>query len=107
MGALGIPYGRLDRFDATLDLEEPEILFYEPEKDGRLELVGGEVVIPIQLRAGPDKSSSIARDVVAGGLPASRVSPFCGPESPPRPDPEISDPDILVAPIAGNIASGA
>lgn len=47
-GAIGIPYARLDRFDATIDLSEPEILFYEPQPDGRLRLVGGEPVVPIE-----------------------------------------------------------
>lgn len=46
-GAIGIPYARLDRFDATIDLSEPEILFYEPQSDGTLKLVGGEPVVPI------------------------------------------------------------
>lgn len=46
-GAIGIPYARLDRFDATIDLSEPEILFYEPQRDGTLKLVGGEPVVPI------------------------------------------------------------
>lgn len=48
-GGLGIPYARLDRFDAVIDLSEPEILFYEPQADGRLRLVGGEPVTPIEL----------------------------------------------------------
>ncbi|MFW6084256.1 MAG: hypothetical protein ACODAA_03495 [Gemmatimonadota bacterium] len=48
-GGLGIPYARLDRFDTTIDLSEPEILFYEPQKNGRLRLVGGEPVVPIAL----------------------------------------------------------
>lgn len=46
-GAIGIPYARLDRFDATVDLSEPEILFYEPRPNGELVLVGGEPVVPI------------------------------------------------------------
>lgn len=48
-GALGIPYAKLDRFDETINLAEPEILFYEPQKNGPLRLVGGEPVIPIDL----------------------------------------------------------
>lgn len=48
-GGLGIPYGKLDRFDANVDLSEPEILFYEPQKNGSLRLVGAEPVIPIAL----------------------------------------------------------
>lgn len=48
-GAIGIPYAKLGRFDETINLEEPEILFYEPQEDGKLRLVGGEPVIPIDL----------------------------------------------------------
>lgn len=48
-GGLGIPYARLDRFDTTIDLSEPEILFYEPQDNGRLRLVGAEPVVPIAL----------------------------------------------------------
>lgn len=51
-GAIGIPYAKLDRLDANIDLSEPEILFYEPRPDGRLTLVGGEPVVPIE--AWPD-----------------------------------------------------
>lgn len=47
-GAIGIPYARLDRFDTNIDLSEPEILFYEPRKNGKLRLVGGEPVTPIE-----------------------------------------------------------
>lgn len=47
-GALGIPFVNLDRFDATIDLSEPEVLFYEPQQDGRLQLVGAEPVVPIE-----------------------------------------------------------
>lgn len=46
-GAIGIPYVKLDRFDTTIDLEKPEVLFYEPQKNGRLRLVGAEPVVPI------------------------------------------------------------
>lgn len=48
-GALGVVYAKPDRIDATIDLNEPEILFYEPQKNGELRLVGGEPVIPIEL----------------------------------------------------------
>lgn len=46
-GAIGIPFAKLDRFDANIDLSQPEILFYEPQADGSLRLVGGEPVVPI------------------------------------------------------------
>lgn len=48
-GGLGIPFAKLDRFDTTIDLSRPEILFYEPQMNGRLQLVGAEPVVPIVL----------------------------------------------------------
>ncbi len=48
-GGLGIPHLNLDRLDATIDLMNPEVLFYEPQKNGKLRLVGVETVVPIDL----------------------------------------------------------
>lgn len=47
-GAIGIPYVKLDRIDMIINLEEPEVLFYESQKNGRLRLVGAEPVVPIE-----------------------------------------------------------
>lgn len=46
-GALGIPFLYEDRLDTTIDIENPEVLFYEPQQNGDLELVGVEMVVPI------------------------------------------------------------
>lgn len=48
-GAVGIPLLNFDRLDATIDLAKPEVLFYEPRKNGKLRLVGAEPVVPIEL----------------------------------------------------------
>jgi hypothetical protein len=48
-GGLGIPFLNPDRLDAIIDPAEPEVLFYEPQKNGRLRLIGVELVIPINL----------------------------------------------------------
>lgn len=48
-GALGIPYVNEDRIDATIDLENPEVLFYEPQQNGDFQLIGVETVVPIEL----------------------------------------------------------
>lgn len=48
-GGLGIPFLNPDRLDAIIDPAEPEVLFYEPQKNGRLRLVGVETVVPIEL----------------------------------------------------------
>lgn len=61
-GALGIPFARLDRFDTIIDLERPEILFYEPQQDDDLELVGGEPVVPIEAWPDDDPPSLFGRE---------------------------------------------
>ncbi|MDX1673608.1 MAG: hypothetical protein R3314_02305 [Longimicrobiales bacterium] len=61
-GGLGIPFARLDRFDATIDLSEPEILFYEPQENGRLRLVGGEPVVPVDAWTGEAPPSLFGRE---------------------------------------------
>lgn len=48
-GAIGIPYVHPERLDTNIDLEQPEILFYEPQQNGELRLVGGEPAVPISL----------------------------------------------------------
>ncbi|SHF57449.1 hypothetical protein SAMN05443144_11069 [Fodinibius roseus] len=47
-GAIGIPYVNMDRLDTTIDLNKPEVLFYEPQQDGDLRLVGAEPVVPLE-----------------------------------------------------------
>lgn len=44
-GAMGVHYSKSDLFDATLDVEHPEVLVYEP-RNGRLHLVAAEYVTP-------------------------------------------------------------
>lgn len=61
-GALGIPYLNQDRLDATFDLAEPEVLFYEPQKNGRLRLVGAEPVVPIALWTGDEPPSLFGQE---------------------------------------------
>lgn len=61
-GAIGVPYAKLDRFDAEIDLSEPEILFYEPQEDGSLRLVGGEPVVPIDAWDGSEPPSLFGRE---------------------------------------------
>jgi hypothetical protein len=45
-GAMGVHFARLERFDRVLDIENPEVLVYEPKKSGRLELVAAEYIAP-------------------------------------------------------------
>lgn len=61
-GSLGIPYLNMDRLDATIDLAEPEVLFYEPQKNGRLRLIGSEPVVPIALWTEEDPPSLFGQE---------------------------------------------
>lgn len=45
-GGMGFHYGDLARFDAVVDPVAPELLLYEPQKNGRMRLVGVEWAIP-------------------------------------------------------------
>ncbi len=45
-GAMGVHYIQSDRFDGRLELSEPEALVFEPQADGRRELVAIEYIIP-------------------------------------------------------------
>jgi hypothetical protein len=48
--SLGIPFVHIGRLlDGELDPEEPEILFYEPQENGELRLVGVEMAVPAAL----------------------------------------------------------
>jgi hypothetical protein len=45
-GGMGFHYGNTDLFDGTASVDEPELLLYEPDKNGRLSLVAVEYIIP-------------------------------------------------------------
>jgi hypothetical protein len=46
-GAMGVHYANFALFDAVIDVENPEVLVYEP-KNGRLQLVAAEYVTPAE-----------------------------------------------------------
>jgi hypothetical protein len=45
-GGLGFHYGNTALIDGTARVEEPELLLYEPQQNGRLRLVAVEYIIP-------------------------------------------------------------
>lgn len=49
-GGMGFHYGNGSLIDATADALAPEVLLYEPQKNGRYRLVGVEFIIPYTLR---------------------------------------------------------
>lgn len=50
LGGMGFHYGKASAIDGTADPLEPEVLLYEPQKNGRLRLVAVEFVIPYSAR---------------------------------------------------------
>lgn len=48
LGAQGFHYGNPANIDAEANLLEPELLLYEPQKNGRLRLVGVEYIVPLE-----------------------------------------------------------
>ncbi|HVS61792.1 MAG TPA: hypothetical protein VHE82_13970 [Gemmatimonadaceae bacterium] len=45
-GGMGFHYGNTTLIDGSVRVNEPELLLYEPEKNGRLRLVAVEYIIP-------------------------------------------------------------
>jgi hypothetical protein len=45
-GGMGFHYGNVGLIDGTVAVDKPELLLYEPEKNGRLRLVAVEYIIP-------------------------------------------------------------
>jgi hypothetical protein len=45
-GGMGYHYGNPTLIDGTVDVLEPELLVYEPQKNGRLRLVAVEYIVP-------------------------------------------------------------
>lgn len=46
LGGMGFHYGNPGLIDGTVDALEPELLLYEPEKNGRLRFVAVEYIVP-------------------------------------------------------------
>ena len=69
---LGIVFVNPSRIDGVIDPARPEILYYEPQSDGDLKLMGGEVLLPG--RGLLDASDAFQPDVpVRGGYEWSRA----------------------------------
>jgi hypothetical protein len=46
LGGMGYHYGNPSLIDGTVDALQPELLLYEPQKNGRLRLVAVEYIVP-------------------------------------------------------------
>jgi hypothetical protein len=51
MGGMGVHYLNTALVDDTVVVTKPEIMIYEPQKDGSLKFVGVEYIIPFKIRA--------------------------------------------------------
>lgn len=51
LGGMGFHYGNVGLIDGTLEVNKPELLLYEPEKDGKLRFVAVEYVLPYTFRS--------------------------------------------------------
>jgi len=45
-GGMGFHYGKTSLIDGSVSVDQPELLLYEPEQNGRLRLVAVEYIIP-------------------------------------------------------------
>ena len=48
---MGFHYGNVGLIDGSVQVDQPELLLYEPEKNGRLRLVAVEYIIPYTLHS--------------------------------------------------------
>ncbi len=54
LGGMGYHYGNPDLIDGTVDVLEPELLLYEPQKNGRLRFVAVEYIVPFTAWTGAE-----------------------------------------------------
>jgi len=70
LGGMGFHYGNTDLINGTATVEKPQLLLYEPEKNGRLRLVAVEYIIPYSFH------SRDAAAPVLFGQPFQQVDAF-------------------------------
>ncbi|HEX7049727.1 MAG TPA: hypothetical protein VF188_05895 [Longimicrobiales bacterium] len=58
LGAMGVHYLNAGLVDGTVAVATPEVVIYEPQADGSLELVGVEYIIPFAIR-GDDQTPPV------------------------------------------------
>lgn len=69
-GGMGFHYGNTALIDGTATVEKPQLLLYEPEKNGKLRLVAVEYIIPYSFHP------RAAAPPVLFNQPFQRVDPF-------------------------------
>lgn len=54
LGGMGFHYGKPDLIDGSVNVLEPELLLYEPQKNGRMRLVAVEYIVPFAAWTGSE-----------------------------------------------------
>lgn len=64
VGAMGSHYGDVTLFDATLEVTRPEVLLYERQKGGGMQLVGVEYIVPFSAWTSADPPELLGQTFV-------------------------------------------
>jgi hypothetical protein len=64
-GGMGFHYGKGALIDARVELRRPEVLLYEPQADGSLQLVGVEWIVPFTAWTKPSPPRLLGVDFAA------------------------------------------
>ena len=62
VGGMGYHYGNPDLIDGRVAVNEPELLVYEPQKNGRLRLVAVEYIVPLDAWTAEDPPHLFGHD---------------------------------------------
>jgi hypothetical protein len=61
-GVMGFHYGNTKLIDGSVRVDEPTLLLYEPQKNGRLQLVAVEYIVPLSAWKSPDPPRLFGHD---------------------------------------------
>jgi hypothetical protein len=64
IGAMGSHYGDVSLFDASLEVTRPEVLLFERQKGGGMQLVGVEYIIPFSAWTSQDPPELLGQTFV-------------------------------------------
>ncbi|MEP7000871.1 MAG: hypothetical protein ABI969_10355 [bacterium] len=64
LGGMGFHYGNPAIIDGAVSVDKPELLLYEPEKNGRMQLVAVEYIVPVGAWTSPQPPRLFGRDFV-------------------------------------------
>ena len=61
-GGMGYHYGNTTLINGSVAVDQPELLLYEPEKNGRMRLVAVEYIVPLSAWTSPNPPRLFGRD---------------------------------------------